>query len=133
VGAGSKVPSAGANKRNNLRRPLFMWVMGDTLSEQIAFLAVLILGLLSVIGILSARLNMIERRLGRLSSVEAKQDHLLNHFGLQYDPYKNLPNAVAEALRSENKIKAIKCYREATGVSLKEAKDFIEEVQRRVS
>jgi ribosomal protein L7/L12 len=101
------------------------------MSEQIAVVVVLILGLFAVIAILGARLNVIERRLARLSNVEAKQDLLLNHFGLQYDPYKHLPIAAAEALRSGNKIKAIKCYLDATGVTLKEAKDVIEEAQRR--
>jgi ribosomal protein L7/L12 len=36
-----------------------------------------------------------------------------------------------EALRRGHKIEAIKLYRQATGVGLKEAKDFIDDVQRR--
>jgi ribosomal protein L7/L12 len=51
--------------------------------------------------------------------------------GLEYDPYKNLPQGVAEAVRSGRKVEAIKRYREATAVGLKEAKEFIEEIQRR--
>jgi ribosomal protein L7/L12 len=101
------------------------------MSEQTALIVVLILGLFLVIAILGGRLNAIERRVARLSVVEAQQDLLLTHFGLQFEPYKNVPQAVVEALRSGNKIEAIKRYREATGVGLKEAKDFIEEVQRR--
>jgi ribosomal protein L7/L12 len=38
---------------------------------------------------------------------------------------------IVEALRANRKIEAIKLYRQATGVGLKEAKEFIEEVQRR--
>jgi len=101
------------------------------MAEQTALIVVLILGLFVVIAILGARLNAIERRLARLAVVDTKQDLLLAHFGLQFDPYKNVPPAVAEALRSGNKIEAIKRYREATAVGLKEAKDFVEEIQRR--
>jgi len=102
------------------------------MSEQITVVAlVLIVGLLVVIASQNARPRLIERRLARLSCVEAKLDILLNHFDLRFDPYRNLPNAVVQAVRSGETIKAIRCYREATGVTLKEAKDFIEEVQRR--
>jgi hypothetical protein len=101
------------------------------MSEQTTLIVVLILGLFVVIAILGARLNAIERRLGRLAGMDAKQDFLLAHFGLTYDPYKNVPPAVADALRRGNKIEAIKRYREATAVGLKEAKDFVEAVQRR--
>jgi hypothetical protein len=102
------------------------------MSEQIAIVAyALIVGLLVVIASQSARPKIIERRLARLSVVEAKLDILLNHFDLQFDPYRNLPTAVVQALRSGEKIKATGCYRDATGVTLKEAKNFIEEVQRR--
>jgi len=38
---------------------------------------------------------------------------------------------VIDAVRRGNKVEAIKRYRENSGVSLKQAKDFIEEVQRR--
>jgi hypothetical protein len=37
-----------------------------------------------------------------------------------------LPPAAAEALRRGNKIDAIKAVREATGLGLKEAKDYVE-------
>ena len=43
----------------------------------------------------------------------------------------NLPAGIADALQSGQKIKAIKLYRLSSGVGLKEAKDFIEAVQRR--
>jgi hypothetical protein len=66
-----------------------------------------------------------------LSRVEAKLDALLKHQGIQFDPYADVPPAVADALRSGRKIDAIKAYRLATGAGLKDAKDFVEEVQRR--
>jgi Ribosomal protein L7/L12 C-terminal domain len=101
------------------------------MTEQTAFLAVLLLCVIVVVGLLGVRLNKIELRIARLSSVEAKLDLLLNLAGLEYDPYQNVPGEVADAIRSGKKIEAIKRYREATAVGLKEAKDFVEEVQRR--
>lgn len=77
------------------------------------------------------RLVSIERRVAGLSRVDAKLDLLLKQAGIEYDPYKDLPRQVTEALQRGEKIQAIKCYREATNVGLKEAKEFIEEIQRR--
>jgi hypothetical protein len=54
----------------------------------------------------------------------------LKHAGIEYTPYTNLPPNVIDALRRGKKIEAIKHYRNATSVSLKEAKDVIEDVQR---
>ena len=101
------------------------------MTEQTAIISLFISCVLLVVGLLSARLTTMELRIAKLSSVDAKLDLLLKHAGLEYDPYKNLPPAVVEALRSGRKIEAIKCYRQATAVGLKEAKDVIEEAQRR--
>jgi Ribosomal protein L7/L12 C-terminal domain len=68
-----------------------------------------------------------------LSRVEAKLDALLQHQGIRFDPYSNVPPTVADALRSGRKIDAIKAYRVATGAGLKDAKDFVEEVQGRAA
>jgi Ribosomal protein L7/L12 C-terminal domain len=76
------------------------------------------------------RLISIEMR-GRLSRLDLKLDLLLKHAGIEHDPYKNLPHEVVDALQRSQKIQAIQRYRKATGVGLKEAKDFIEDVQRR--
>jgi len=76
------------------------------------------------------RLTGIEMR-GRLSRLDLKLDLLLKHAGVEYDPYKNLPREVVDALQHGQKIQAIQHYRKATGVGLKEAKDFIEDAQRR--
>jgi ribosomal protein L7/L12 len=67
-----------------------------------------------------------------LARLEAKVDLLLKNANIKYDPTANLPPDVADALRRGAKIEAIKCYRNATGAGLKEAKDFIESLQRRV-
>jgi ribosomal protein L7/L12 len=90
-----------------------------------------VLCLILLVSLLGGRLSTMELRIGKLARVDAKLDLLLKHFDLKYDPYENLPTAVVEALRSGKTILAIKYYREATAVSLKEAKDFIEETQRR--
>src|SRR5438132_45428 len=62
----------------------------------------------------------------RLSRLEAKVDLLLKHAGLDFP---KAPPGVQDALDRGDKIKAIKLYRDATGVGLKEAKDFVEELQ----
>jgi hypothetical protein len=65
----------------------------------------------------------------RLSRVEAKLDLLLRQAGVAYDPKAAMPAGVLDALQRGNKIEAIKLYREATGASLAEAKDQVEEWQ----
>jgi ribosomal protein L7/L12 len=62
----------------------------------------------------------------RQSRSEAKIDLLLKHAGIIYDPHANVPPGVVEALRAGRKIEAIRQYRMATGVGLKEAKEFVE-------
>jgi ribosomal protein L7/L12 len=101
------------------------------MTEQTAFISALILCVMLVNVLLGVRVSKLEQRLFSLSRIDAKLDVLLMHSGLEYDPYKDLPSAVVEAVARGNKIEAIKRYREATAVGLKEAKDFIEEIQRR--
>ena len=57
--------------------------------EQISIISVLILCVILVVALLGARLIKIERRLAKLSSVDAKLDLLLKHSGLEYDPYES--------------------------------------------
>ena len=97
-------------------------------------LAILVLIVLGV-GIRSAAASAssAQQRVRMLWRIEAKLDLVLKQAGLEFDPYKNVPAGVAEALQRGEKIRAIKYYREATGVGLKEAKDFIEEFQRRAA
>ena len=86
---------------------------------------------LILIAIVLLRLVSIGKRVEALSRVDAKLDLLLRQAGIEYDPFKNLPPQVVDALQRGEKIQAIKHYREATGVSLKQAKDDVEEIQRR--
>lgn len=79
------------------------------------------------------RVASMERRLRALSRLEGKLDALLKHQGIRFDPYGEVPHAVLDALRRGKKIEAIKEYRAATGAGLEEAKEYVEEVQRRAS
>jgi ribosomal protein L7/L12 len=63
--------------------------------------------------------------------MEGKLDLLLKHAGLQFDPFAAVTPEVMAALREGRKIEAIKLYRQATGADLAEAKEIIEEAQRR--
>jgi hypothetical protein len=84
-------------------------------------------------GVIFKRLSAVENQLAALSRLEAKTDALLNHSGIRFDPYADVPPAVVDALARGQKIEAIKAYRQARGVGLKNAKEFVEEVQRRAS
>lgn len=93
-----------------------------------AVFGALALVLLLVIG---ARLNAMKSRMMALGRIDIKLDLLLKQANIKYDPYANVSAAVVEALRGDRKIEAIKIYRDATGVDLKEAKDYVEDVQRK--
>jgi ribosomal protein L7/L12 len=94
---------------------------------------ILLLAIVCVIGVgeLRSQIAILQKKASSLSRIEAKLDLLLKDAGIAYEPFADLPPSVVEALRGGEKIQAIKCYREATGAGLKEAKEFIEEVQRR--
>ena len=66
-----------------------------------------------------------------VSRLEGKIDALLRQQGIQYDPLGEVPAQVREALDQGKRILAIKRLREATGLGLKDAKDQIDELQRR--
>lgn len=83
------------------------------------------------LALLVKRVARLENRLNALSRLDAKLDVLLKHAGIQFDPYQDVPAAVIAALERGEKIQAIKDYRLATGAGLKEAKEFVEEIQRR--
>jgi ribosomal protein L7/L12 len=91
---------------------------------------VLVLGVIVLIWLVHGRLRNLEKQIAALSRIDSKLDLLLKHDGIEYAPYKNLPRDVMEALKRDEKIQAIKLYRDATGVGLKEAKDIIEAAQR---
>ena len=98
--------------------------------EGFGLAALAVLGFVLLTGI-GALLNGIRSRIAVLSRVEAKLDLLLKQANIKFDPYANVPLDIVQALRDGKKIDAIKLYRQSTGVGLKEAKDFVEEVERR--
>jgi ribosomal protein L7/L12 len=79
----------------------------------------------------AARLAAVRNRTAALSRIEAKLDLLLKQANIKFDPYADLPAEVAAAVRAGQTINAIKLYRQSSGAGLKEAKEFIEEIQRR--
>lgn len=83
-----------------------------------------------VLGIIVVRLSDLEKRLTASLRLDAKLDALLKHAGIKFDLRASLPSDALQALDRGRKVEAIKHYRAATGVGLKEAKDVIEEVQR---
>ena len=101
------------------------------MGEATALLSILILVLFLLIAMLTRRSISMENRLAKLVLIDAKLDLLLKAAGLEYDPLAKLPGEVVKALQAGQKIEAIKHYREATSVSLAEAKSVIEEAQRR--
>ena len=93
---------------------------------------VLVSGLIGVaVALLLIRLSAVERRLDRLSRLDAKIDALLHHAGVEFDPFHDVPADVKEALDRGETILAIKRFRQATGVGLEDAKEFVDEIRRR--
>jgi hypothetical protein len=61
----------------------------------------------------------------RITRVEGKLDLLLKEAGLQYDPFSDVPDDVAEAVRSGKRMLAIELYRKATDSNLRDAQERI--------
>ena len=92
----------------------------------------LIAFILLLVGFATLRgLAGIQARLAVINRIEQKLDLVLQHAGLKFDPFSNVPPEVIEALQQRQKIKAIQLYRLKMGTGLKDAKEFIEELQRR--
>jgi ribosomal protein L7/L12 len=64
----------------------------------------------------------------QIKRVEEKIDLLLRHAGITM-PIDPLTTQVQELLRTNQKIQAIKLYRQATGAGLKDAKEWIEAIE----
>jgi ribosomal protein L7/L12 len=98
--------------------------------ENLGLVAVALLCFVLLIA-LTDRVKKMQIRGGSLSRMEAKLDLLLKHANIEFEPYQNVPNEIAEALQKGEKIEAIKLYRQSNRVGLREAKEAIEEMQRR--
>jgi ribosomal protein L7/L12 len=75
----------------------------------------------------------IQQLRSRVNELEDKLKLLYRHLNIEYmesgsDPV--MSPKIQDALRSGNKIEAIKLYREMTGVGLAEAKDAIDKAER---
>ena len=60
--------------------------------------------------------------------MNAKLDALLKHAGI--DPFADVAPDVLDAIKRGEKLEAVKLYRQQMGVTLMQAKDFVEEIQR---
>jgi hypothetical protein len=78
----------------------------------------------------SGRRAAVNRQARRLAAVERRLDLIMEHLGIR-EPEPEAPAGVLEELLAGRKIQAIKVYREATGVGLKDAKDAVELLARR--
>ena len=88
---------------------------------------VVLIGVVLVLAATLARLRRLEKRLATLTLVDKQIDFLLKISAVPFDPFAGLSKEIADALRgSETKIEAIKRYREATKMGLKDAKLVIE-------
>ncbi|MGW6732235.1 ribosomal protein L7/L12 [Streptomyces sp. NPDC055013] len=86
-----------------------------------------LIALVVIVGFVSveSRISRADRRVAR---VERKLDLILDHLGLRDDDPRMAK--VVALLREDKKIKAIKEYREITGVGLAEAKEAVERMER---
>ena len=104
--------------------------MNSTSESAIAAILVLSAFVIAAVSVRSI-VSDIQRRVRILGAINTKLDLLLENAGIEFDPYKDLPREIVEAVQRGNKIEAIKRYRTHTGAGLREAKNFIEEVQRK--
>ena len=96
------------------------------------FLVVVVVVAALVVGLLHASaVDDLRKRTRRLGRIEAKLDLLMRNAGIEFGPYAGLPTQVVDALNRGDTLEAIKFYCFARGVSFKEAKTFVEDIQRR--
>jgi ribosomal protein L7/L12 len=101
-----------------------------SVSMSTAALLALLLVVLFLLAGLRYGLDRVQARVAALSRLEAKIDLLLKHAGIAFDPYAEVAADVAQAVRVGEKIRAIKLHRSATGIGLREAKEYVEGLQR---
>jgi hypothetical protein len=95
--------------------------------------APLVWSLIAVVGLVlfvSGRRGLPEQQVRRLAAIERKLDLIMENLGIE-EPVPDVNGEVLRELQAGRKIQAIKAYRAATGVGLKEAKDEVEAVGRR--
>lgn len=86
------------------------------------------LGFLVVVILVACLLvyNEVDSVSKRIRTIDHKLNFIIDHLGIEYDPFKKMPSELVQLLNSGNKLKVIKLYRQLYGASLKEASDFYE-------
>lgn len=79
---------------------------------------------LVLLGILIFSISYISEAVEQVKRVDRKLDKIVKSLGLDID--ENIDDELKEIIIKEGKIKAIKRYREHTGVGLKESKEYID-------
>ncbi|MEB8340867.1 ribosomal protein L7/L12 [Streptomyces endophyticus] len=92
----------------------------------IAAILLLLVGVLIAVGTIERKVDRADRRSAR---IERKLDLVAEHLGIETDTLVPGLDGVRGLLRDGKKIPAIKAYREATGVGLKEAKDAVDRIE----
>ncbi len=70
----------------------------------------------------------------RLARIERKLDKIMAHLNIEIEPDTRVDANVEELVRAGKMIEAIKAYRKANrGVGLREAKQAIDELKRRIN
>jgi ribosomal protein L7/L12 len=75
--------------------------------------------------------SQVEALQGRVATLEAQMQVLLEHLGVHNDSPGNTDARLLELVRANQLIEAIKLYREQTGIGLKEAKSAVDDLKRR--
>ncbi len=67
----------------------------------------------------------------RVATLERQVEFLMKHLGVSYDgaPDAGVSPEIMELVRRGDKLRAIRAFREETGVGLREAKEFIESLE----
>ncbi|MFD7299219.1 ribosomal protein L7/L12 [Streptomyces sp. NPDC059897] len=92
----------------------------------IAAILIILVGVLITAGTVERKVDRVNRRTVR---VERKLDLIIEHLGIETDTLGPGLDDVRALLRDGKKIPAIKAYREATGLGLKEAKDEVDRIE----
>lgn len=86
-----------------------------------------LIGLIVLLIIFNSGINTLERNQKR---IESKLDRIIEHLGLPEPSREHisdeLKSELTKLVRENEKIKAIKRLREATGMGLREAKDYVD-------
>jgi hypothetical protein len=78
----------------------------------------------------SATVLFRKRDAARLIRIEEKLDLILKRADLAYTPSHDLPEDALGALRDGNEVEAARLYQTAKGISLEEAKKYIDAVKK---